>query len=360
MNKHDLRLKRHKHGAAKLWLIVVAVLMLFLVSSVIVIRNVYNRNLKPISSSQKIVIVTIPSGASVSQISKKLQDQGVIRASWAFEWYVRNKNFRESLQAGTYSLRQNQSVAEIVSILTNGKVATNLLTILPGQRLDQIKKTFVNSGYSVAEVDKAFDPALYANHPALVDKPAGASLEGYLYPDSFQKISETAPETIIRASLDEMQKALTPDVRAGIFKQGISLQDGITLASIVEQEVSNPNDKPTVAQVFYKRLSMGMPLASDVTAIYGAIVDGVSLPDNPAQYAAKAIAFDSPYNTYIHAGLPPGPISNVSVASLKAVAHPSPTDYLYFVAGDDGITHFSRTFEEHQALINQHCKKNCG
>jgi len=157
------------------------------------------------------------------------------RSAWAFEWYVRNHDAREALQAGTYPLRPNQSVEEIVSILTNGKVSTDLVTLLPGKRLDQIKSTLMNYGFSEESVEAALNPMLYSDHPALVDKPEGASLEGYIYPESFQKTAATEPEQIIRKALDEMHEILTPQLRAGITRQGLTVHQGIILASIVEQ-----------------------------------------------------------------------------------------------------------------------------
>jgi UPF0755 protein len=313
------------------------------------IRHNYYENLKPVSNSQKSQLVTVESGATAAGIAVKLKKAGVIRQTWAFEWYVRNHNLRDKLQAGSYYLQPSQSVADIADILTKGKVATDLFTILPGKRIDQIKAAMVNAGFKPDEVEQAFNPELYKNHPALVDKPAGASLEGYLYPESFQKQPDTKPSTIITASLNEMQKRLTPDVRAAYAREGLTTHQGIILASIVEQEVSNSADRPTVAQVFFKRLQNNMQLGSDVTAFYGAIMAG----------KAPSVSYDSPYNTRIHAGLPPGPISNVTVSSLQAVAAPSSTDYVYFVAGDDGKTYFSHTLAEHEDLTKQHCKKLC-
>ena len=146
-----------------------------------------------------------------------------------------------------------------------------------------------------------------------------------------------------------MKKRLTPDVRAAFTKKGFTVHQGVILASIVEQEVSNTTDRPVVAQVFLKRLQDGMQLGSDVTAFYGAIIAG----------KAPSVNYDSPYNTRIHDGMPPGPISNVSTSSLQAVATPANTDYVYFVAGDDGKTYFSHTLDEHEALTEQHCKKLC-
>lgn len=334
----------------RIWLIVVAVLVVVGVGGMLGVQHLYKQNLQPLSASQKTIQVTIPSGATVNDIAGTLHDKGVIRASWAFEWYVRTHSLRERLQAGTYSLRPNQSVAEIASVLTNGKVETDLVTILPGQRLDQIRAMLIhNAGFSEADVDKALNPSLYTGHPALADKPEQASLEGYLYPDSYQKTAATTPETIIRASLDEMQKHLTPSVRAAIVKQGLTIHEGVTLASIIEQEVSKPADKPIVAQVFLSRLRQHMALGSDVTAFYGAIIAGET----------PSVTYKSAYNTHYIVGLPPGPISNVSDDSLQAVAKPSSTDYLFFVAGDDGVTYFSHTNEEHEVLTKEHCKTLC-
>ncbi len=334
----------------RIWLIVAIVVVLSgLVGSFTVMR-LYNQNLKPVSASQKSVQVTIPSGATVKEIAAILQDKGVIRAAWAFDWYVRTNSLRERLQAGTYSLHPSQSVSEIAEALTNGKVDTSLVTVLPGKRLDQIRSSLINnSGFSAESVDAALEPSQYADHPALADKPVEASLEGYLYPESYQKTSETTPETIIRASLDEMQKRLTPDVRAAFVAQGLNVHQGVILASIVEQEAGSAEDKPIIAQVFLSRMRQDMLLGSDVTAFYGAIVAD----------AEPTVFYDSPYNTRLHDGLPPGAISNVTESSLQAVAHPASTDYLFFVAGDDGKTYFSHTNEEHEALTQEHCKTLC-
>lgn len=336
----------------KIWLAVSIIILLSFTTGAFLVRRSYYQHLEPLSASQKTVLFTVPSGASAQEIGQKLEEQGLIRASWAFEWYVRNHDVRDSLQAGTYSLRPSQTVPEIVSALTHGKVFTDLFRISPGLRLDQIRSDLINSGFSPEKVDTALNPAQYADHPALADKPAGTTLEGYLYPESFQRTADTKPETLIRQSLDEMQKRLTPDLRAALVKQGITVHQGVILASIVEQEVNNAADKPIVAQVFLRRFRIGMQLGSDVTAFYGAITNG----------QAPSVSFDSPYNTRIHNGLPPGPISNVSEASLQAVAHPAETDFLYFVAGDgadEGKTYFSHTLAEHEALTAAHCKQLC-
>jgi UPF0755 protein len=295
------------------------------------------------------VLVDIPKNSSVSEIAVILRDKGLIKSTWAFEWYIRNAELGSKLQAGSYSIRPNQGVVQIVDVMTQGQTAKNLVTILPGQRLDQVRRALIESGFAATVVDQALDPAQYADHPALVDKPAGASLEGYLYPDSYQKDSSTTARQIVTASLDQMQKHLTPQVRNGFVQQGLTVHQGIILASIVEQEVSNNSDRPVVAQIFIKRLRQGIKLQSDITVFYGAIAAGQK----------PSLAYDSPYNTFNNPGLPPGPVSNVSASSLQAVSAPAATDYLYFVAGDDGKTYFSNTLQEHEALTAEHCKKLC-
>lgn len=329
--------------------ITVAVCLALLVGGVFLVRHAYYQALKPVSASQNITLATIEVGSSPSEIADLLKEKGLIKESWAFEWYIRSAGLRDDLKAGTYALRPSQGIEEIANILAQGEVATELVTILPGQRIDQIEASLINSGFEPDEVKAALNPALYEGHPALVDKPADASLEGYLYPESFQKTAETKPGDIIRASLNEMQKRLTPQLRAAIAKRGLSIHEGITLASMIEKEVSNDTDRPTVAQVFLLRLAKGMRLESDVTAFYGAIINGQE----------PSVLYDSLYNTYLHNGLPIGPISNVTESSLSAVANPSSTDFLYFVAGDDGNTYFSKTLQEHERLTAEHCKTLC-
>lgn len=327
----------------------VVLLLVFLVGSAVLVRNAYENALKPVSDSQQLVFITVDSGATVKEISSELKQNGLIKETWAFEWYVRNSNLTSDLKAGTYALRPSQDVEEIAKTVARGEVATNLVTIIPGSRLDQVEATLINSGFSPKEVIKALKPDQYQDHPALVDKPKGASLEGYLYPESFQKNDSTKATDIIEASLDEMQQRLTPKTRSAIAKQGLSIHEGVILASMIEQEVSEPKDKPLVAQVFLSRLSQGIKLESDATAPYGAVLD-----DEP-----PSLTYDSPYNTYLYKGLPKGPISNVSESSIKAVADPANTNYLFFVSGDDGTTYFSRTLEEHERNTELYCTKLC-
>lgn len=337
--------KKTKVTLAAVFIVVIVVL-----GGAVVVRHLYDQALQPVSGSEEVILVEVPSGASVQEIATELKEQGLIRESWAFEWYVRNSTFRDDLKAGTYALRPSQDVPHIVDVLAQGEVATDLVTIVPGERLDQVRVALINSGFKPEAVDAALEPGQYNGHPALVDKPAGASLEGYLYPESFQKTADvTTAKDIVEASLDEMQKRLTPTVRAGMVNQGLTVYEGIILASIVEQEVAKPADRPVVAQVFLKRLREGIRLESDATAGYGAILAG----------QPPSLTYDSAYNTYYNAGLPPTPISNMDESALLAVVNPAKTDYNYFVSGDDGNTYFAKTLAEHEQNIEKYCKTLC-
>lgn len=317
------------------------------VGTVLGVRHVYQENLKPLSSIGESKLVTVPRGATPHEIAVLLEDEGIIKESWAFEWYVRNQGLRENLKAGTYALRPTMTIEDVANILTRGQIATDLVTILPGQRLEFIRDGLINAGFSAETVDKALDAANYRGHPALVDKPSGADLEGYLYPESFQKTGDTTPQEVIGASLDELQKRLTPQLRAGIVDQGLTVHEGVILASIVGQEGKTEQERKQIAQVFLKRLEVGMELGADATTRYA-----INKPTGPL--TAAELDSDSPYNTRKFVGLPPGPISNFTETALEAVAFPAPGEYLFFVTGRDGETRFSETFEQHQALIAEY------
>lgn len=314
------------------------------------VRVYYNTNLQAANTSGVAQEFVVEKGATVEEVADSLQEKQLIKSSLVFQLYVRSKQTDNPLIAGTYNLQPSLSVPEIVSILSKGKVATDLITILPGQRIDQVREMFINNGYSEAAVDEALDPATYDGNPALVDKPEGASLEGYLYPESFQKTATTQPKEVVEASLKLMNEKLTPEIRSAFAKQGLSVYQGVILASIVEQEAFKQPDRTQIAQVFLSRIKVGMPLQSDPTAKYGAILAN----------SEPSLTHDSAYNSYTNKGLPPTPISNVSGGSLQAVATPATTSWLYFVAGDDETVYFSKTLQEHEALTKQHCTKLCG
>ncbi len=325
-------------------------------------QRYYQQQLEPVTTSEDVRLFEISAGDSAQTVANKLEEAGLIRAAWAFSWHLRSEGLRGDIRAGTYAISPSQPVSEIAAIITGQTESDTLtITILPERRIDQIQVALINEGFSPEEVEAAFDPALYQDHPALADKPATASLEGYLYPETFRIEETTTVQEIIEWSLDEMATRLTPDIREGIKGQGLTVHEGIILASIVEREVSNknPDDRPQVAQVFYSRLAEGVRLESNATARYGAVLAGLDPNEHPT--------YNSEYNTYRNDGLPPSPISNVSESSLQAVAQPADTNYLYFVSADGClpdidepcVNYFSTTLQQHEQNVQQYCPIRC-
>jgi UPF0755 protein len=343
------KIKTRQKIPRKLIIFTVAIVLLFIVS-LVGVRQYYFANLKSASNSQKTVIFKVPRGSTVAQIGSYLYAQHLIRSPWVFEWYVHSTNLSNSLEAGTFSLSPSDSLQQIANTIASGRVAEGIVTILPGNTIRQIQSALINDGFSPANVTYALNPALYANLPIIADKPSGINtLEGLLYPDSFDKTSTTPATVIIKESLIEMGQHITPSMQTAFANEGLSVYQGIILASIVEKEVSNPSDRSQVAQVFLSRLKQGMPLGSDVTANYGAVINNQPL----------SLSYNSPYNTLLHKGLPPTPIGTVSLSSLNAVAHPASTNWLYFVTGDNGVTYFEQTLQQHNADVAQYCHKLC-
>ncbi len=296
---------------------------------------------------------SVVSGDSPSVIAKNLQNAKLIRNSFAFEIYVKLHGASGSLQAGTYELSPSQSVASIVDDLVGGKNTTRNVFIPPGLTLKQladpnVKGSFAAQGFSDEEIQQAF-AATYPS-PLLKDKPAGASLEGYIYPETFQIEAGDSLGSVLERSFDTLYERLQSDGYIEKFAaRGFNVHQALTLGSIIQEETSDPAVQKKVAQVFLNRLDAGMTLGSDVTFIYAARQLGVQ----------PTSTLDSPYNTRIHTGLPPGPIATMNYSALQALADPTPGDYLFFVAGDDGTVYFSRTNEEHDQQVQQYCKELC-
>lgn len=347
--RYTARPKKRRWPRRILFIAIVGILLI--VAATFIARQIYRHELLPENSQdQQSQLVTISSGESVDEIAVKLQSLGTIRSASAFELYVSSQEERDSLEAGTYKFSPNEAVQEIVAQLSHGKIAADLVTILPGQRLAQVEQSFQNDGFSAAQITAAFsDPSQYDDESIMSIKPADASLEGMLFPDSFQKVTTTPPRQIIRESLAEMSKQMTASIRQAFASEGLSSYQGLTLASIVEREVSGQTDRNEVAQVFLSRLTQGIPLGADSTVDYGAAIAG----------QAPSVTYASPYNTYLNKGLPPTPIGTVSASSLDAVAHPAKTQWLYFVAGDNGVTYFSKTLAQHEAQTQEYCHKLC-
>lgn len=320
----------------------------------------YSYQLSPVDSSNtERKLVTISSGTTANYIAKQLKNEGLVRSDDVFNIYTRLSGTRDILKAGVYRLSPSESTPQIVDHLIQGKTDSMNITFFPGATLTDnsdkpiAKKTDVTSvlkkaGYQDEEIKAALVKTY--SHPVFADKPASTSLEGYIYGETYSVNSGATVEDILNRTFDQLYKVIKDkNLIEGFKSHGLNLYEGITLASIVEREVSNHEDRRQAAQVFYSRLASDTVLGSDVTFIYGANLLGVS----------PSVGLDSPYNTRKIKGLPPGPIASPSESSLLAVADPAPGDYMYFVAGDDGKTYFSRTEAEHEALAAKHCIKLC-
>ena len=330
----------------RLWLKVLGSLFILGIISVGAVLAWYSRALSPRTNDDVYSVVSVAPGTGSAQIAQDLQAKKVIKSAQAFSLYVRLHGFN-TLQAGEYRFSSHQSVSDIVDSLAHGKVTTVNILIAPGLRLDQIEAILQKDGYSKTELEAAF--IAVRDHPLLKGVPSSAKLEGYLFPDTYKIGPSTTAEELVRLMLDTFQAKITPSITAGITAQGLTVPQAITLASVVQKEVSDSETQRTVAQVFLKRLKEGKMLGSDVTYMYAAAVTG--------QTASPEL--DSPYNTRRYTGLPPSAIANFNLSALQAVANPTQTDYLFFVAGDDGVTHFSQTLEQHDVAVKQYCKKLC-
>ncbi len=291
---------------------------------------------------------SIAKGESVAEISRGLEKKGIIKSGLAMQWYLRFERSASTLQAGRYALSPRLSVPDLVKHLESGKTDLFMITILPGSTISAIKKKLLSYGYSDKEIDAAlrFD----YKHPLLADRPAGQSLEGYIFPETFEMQSTANLESLFMRDFDTLYDRLKTDGLIERFKaRGLNLHQALTLASIIQKETSLASDQTQVAQVFYRRLELDMKLETDPTFIYAAEIMGVE----------PSVRLDSPYNTRLYKGLPPGPIGNMEYTALLAVAEPANTDFLYFVAGDDGTNYFSHTLEEHEAYVQKYCRKLC-
>lgn len=309
----------------------------------------YGQQLTPVASdSTEKVKVVVERGDGLSDIASNLQQNGLIRNTLAFEWYVRQSGKTSLLQAGTYRLGKAEDVSAIVKHLTSGNTDSFSLTFLPGATLAKHRQVLVDAGYDEARVDVAL--AKTYTGPLFEGKPVSADLEGYIYGETYNFAGDATPEEILQHIFDYYAGVIQDNNLVDLYKkQGFSLYQGITMASIIQREVITAADAAQVAQVFKKRYDMGMQLGSDVTYQY--------IADKTGQ--ARNVNLDSPYNTRRYAGLPPGPISTPGLAALKAVAQPAKGDYLYFLSGDDDKTYFARTNEEHEKNIRNHCQEKC-
>lgn len=351
----------------KLWLLGgVSVIALLLIGGVAGGWSWYQHNLLSYDKNDtKTVRFAIKNGMSGGDIAKKLEDNKLIRSSLAFSLYLRLSGGGRQFKVGVYKVSPSQSVSEIAKHLSSGNVDEYAITFYPEAMITtkvnsqtaqrrSVSGVLKNAGFS----DKETSQALAASYtsPVFAGRPQGADLEGYVWGETYYVPSDYSAEQILQRAIDEFAAVVKKnDLEAKFAKKGLTLYQGITLASIIQKESKGCGtatvceDQRQIASVFYNRLKADMPLGSDVTYHYAADKAGIE----------RSYTLNSPYNTRIHKGLPPGPIATPGLSALNAAADPAASDYLYFLSGDDDVTYFAKTDAEHQANIRQHCTKKC-
>ncbi|MCL1876727.1 endolytic transglycosylase MltG [Candidatus Saccharibacteria bacterium] len=297
----------------------------------------------------------IAKGATTDQVAESLYKAGFIRNVLAFRIYARWTG--NIVQAGTHMLSPSYTLPEISKQLTMASTEDISIQIPPGLSLKQLRDTFKRNGFSDAEIDRAYN-AKYDNE-ILKTRPTGTSLEGFIFPDTYRISPSSDLEELIGKAIDKFEEIATEnELEERFAAQGLSFYQGLTLASIVELEVTNSDDQKLVASVFYNRLDRQMSLGSDVTYLYAY---------NNGLCDIKGPACDSVYNTRKYFNLPPTPIANVNTQVLIATANPAHSGYLFFVAGyeaDSGgnktyKTYFSKTESEHEHNVALYCHELC-
>ncbi|PSB17506.1 endolytic transglycosylase MltG [Phormidesmis priestleyi ULC007] len=301
------------------------------------------------SQQGKRVIIQIPQGTSAQQIGQELETAGLIKSAKAWELWARWLMWKQpdgGFQAGNYELSTAEPLQAIAQKIWTGEVAQRSFTIPEGWSLRQMASYFEQQGFFKAQdFLTAASQLPTGKYPWL---PTGvASLEGFLYPDTYQISAgaQVTPTEVITQMLDRFEQVALPLYNQERDRTQFSLAQWVTLASIVEKEAVVAAERPRIAGVFTNRLKQNIPLGSDPTVEYALGVQQTK--EQPL--TLEQVKVESPYNTYINAGLPPAPIASPGLASLKATLAPEVTDYLYFVAKYDGTHVFSRTLGEHES-----------
>lgn len=307
---------------------------------------------------------TVAENESTDTIAKNLENKEIIKSAFAFRIYLILQAKDAKLKHGEYYFSKNMSVEDIVKDLDKGaNRPTITMTFYPGDTLQGIKgstrgirQTFLDAGFTAAEVDEAL--AKQYDHELLKTKPADASLEGYIWGDTYEFYADDSVEKILNSLFDYMLKVVKEENLVEKYQQkGFTLHEGITLASVIQREApASYEEKRHIAQVFESRLKQSIPLGSDAIIAYRA--DQIN-PNRNKSDMSYLNTIDCPWNSRRCQGLPPTPISSPNRDSLKAVADPTATDDLYFLTGDDGLMYYAKTEAGHNANIKAHCKEMC-
>jgi UPF0755 protein len=333
----------------RLFVLVLPLLIVVLGGGAELAYYVHNQ-LAPVRSTQsQKLLFTVARNESLTEVANSLQHRHLIRNSFFFKLYAEVKNLAPDLKAGKFALDSGMSVSEIVTVLKGPPQSLAFdVTVPDGLRaaqaaqLLQAKGLFSASSY-LKEVNQ---PAVYPGIAPLPGAPAGASWEGLAFGDTFQVLPKITPYQMLQKQLEDFDARARQKIIAGATAVGLTPYQVVVLASIASAEAATVHDRGLVAGVFFNRLHDDMMLESDVTVLYAQSLAG----DNSTVVNTN---FASPYNTYLHMGLPPGPIDSPGLSAINAVLHPTPSDYLYFLALPDGKVLYSVTLAEHNQQIQE-------
>lgn len=301
----------------------------------------------PLPANSEPVIVRITPGSSTKDIAELLNKEGLVRNPVWFRIVARLMRADGELKAGEYQIEGGLFVWDIIQDLVEGKVLYHPLTVPEGLCVEEIAEILDTQGIGDKEVflEIAKNPDLVADFVSLDElEETMYPVEGYLFPDTYLIERDTSEEEIMLMMIKRFSEVFTPELREKAEEQGLSVHNAATLASIVEKEAVVDEERPIIAAVYLNRLRIGMKLDADPTVLY-------ALGKYSGTLLWKDLEIDSPFNTYIYPGLPPGPICNFGKTSLEAVLNPADVDYLYFVSKNDGTHAFARTFTEHQENV---------
>jgi UPF0755 protein len=293
-------------------------------------------------------VVMVEDGMTLRQVAVNLEKHGIIKNRTFFLAWARLKGYGRRIKSGEYRLSPAMAPVKIFDMLNRGIIITHSVTFPEGLTAEQIGEVLERN--KSISVEKSVFLSL-VHDPAILKKYGipGTSLEGYLYPDTYQFSRRQSPESIIDIMVSRFNEVILP-FKGKIEMSGMTLGEVITLASIVEKETGRADERPLIASVFLNRIKKNMRLDSDPTVIYG-------IEDFNGNLTRDDLRKYTPYNTYVIKGLPPGPISNPGIESIRAVLFPGDTDYLYFVSKNDGSHYFSRSLEEHSRHVMTYQKK---
>lgn len=298
---------------------------------------------RPLSSDPEAPskVVRIPQGMPAKQIALFLNEEEIIADPTAFRLLLKVEGAEQSLQAGSYLLNPKMKPLEIIDYLRSGRVELERVVIPEGYEIKQIADVLADKGLADRErfIELASNAALVFGENMPLDLPI-ASLEGYLYPDTYHFPEEVTEEELIRHMVERFITVTKAEIVPLLDESVFSLHEVTTLASIVEREIMVDHERAIVASVYLNRLAISMPLQADPTVRY-------VTPEDRPQVLYRDLEIDSPYNTYRNQGLPPGPIASPGLASMLAVLNPAETDFFFFVSKRDGTHEFTETYNDH-------------